>query len=98
MILYFFQNIMCRNKTNIIYYFLLCCFLIIYFRMKFILVLTFLISTLTSFSQINLIKKVSEKAESLINKDVKLTESEIVEGLTEVLKQRVFIFCKCIFR
>ena len=55
--------------------------------MKFILVLTFLISTLTSFSQINLIKTVSEKAESLINKDVKLTESDIVEGLTEALKR-----------
>ena len=55
--------------------------------MKFILILTFLISTLTSFSQINLIKKVSEKAESLINKDVKLTESDIVEGLTEALKR-----------
>tara|TARA_B100000683_G_scaffold270531_1_gene309576 strand:- start:234 stop:944 length:711 start_codon:yes stop_codon:yes gene_type:complete len=55
--------------------------------MKFILVLIFLISTLTSFSQIDLIKKVSEKAESLINKDVKLTESEIVEGLTEALKR-----------
>ena len=54
--------------------------------MKFILVLTFLISTLTCFSQINLIKKVSEKAESLINTDVKLTESEIVDGLTEALK------------
>ena len=55
--------------------------------MKFILVLTFLISTFTSFSQINLIKKVSEKAESLINKDVKLTESDIVKGLTEALKR-----------
>ena len=55
--------------------------------MKFILVLIFLISTLTSFSQIDLIKKVSEKAESLINTDVKLTESEIVEGLIEALKR-----------
>ena len=55
--------------------------------MKFILVLTFLMSTFTCFSQINLIKKVSEKAESLINKDVKLTESEIVEGLKEALKR-----------
>ena len=63
--------------------------------MKFILVLTFLISTLTSFSQINLIKEVSIK-NHLINKDVKLTESEIVEGLTDHYK-RVFIFCKCIF-
>ena len=55
--------------------------------MKFILVLTFLISTFTCFSQINLIRKASEKAESLINKDVKLTESEIVEGLKEALKR-----------
>ena len=55
--------------------------------MKFILGLTFLISTFTCFSQINLIKKVSEKAESLINKDVKLTESEIIEGLKEALKR-----------
>ena len=55
--------------------------------MKFILVLTFLISTFTCFSQINLIKKASEKAESLINKDVKLTESEIVEGLKEALNR-----------
>ena len=55
--------------------------------MKFILVLTFLISTFTCFSQINLIKKASEKAESLINKDVKLTENEIVEGLKEALNR-----------
>ena len=55
--------------------------------MKFILVLTFLISTFTCFSQINLIKRASEKAESLINKDVKLTESEIVEGLKEALNR-----------
>ena len=55
--------------------------------MKFILVLTFLISTFTCFSQINLIRKASEKAESLINKDVKLTESEIVEGLKEALNR-----------
>ena len=55
--------------------------------MKFILVFTFLISTFTCFSQINLIKKASEKAESLINKDVKLTESEIVEGLKEALNR-----------
>ena len=55
--------------------------------MKFILVLTFLISTFTCISQINLIKKASEKAESLINKDVKLTESEIVEGLKEALNR-----------
>ena len=55
--------------------------------MKFILVLTFLMSTFTCFSQINLIKKASEKAESLINIDVKLTESEIVEGLIEALNR-----------
>ena len=55
--------------------------------MKFILVLIFLTSTFTCFSQINLIKKASEKAESLINKDVKLTESEIVEGLKEALNR-----------
>ena len=55
--------------------------------MKFILVSTFLISTFICFSQINLIKKASEKAESLINKDVKLTESEIVEGLKEALNR-----------
>lgn len=55
--------------------------------MKFTLVLTLMMSPLLCFSQINLIKKVSKKSESLINKDVELSDREIVEGLTEALKR-----------
>ncbi|MAR39105.1 MAG: hypothetical protein CMD22_00195 [Flavobacteriales bacterium] len=55
--------------------------------MKFILVLTLMMSTSICFSQINLIKKASIKAESIIKKDVKLSESEIIDGLTEALKR-----------
>ena len=55
--------------------------------MKFILVLTLMMSTSICFSQINLIKKASKKAESIIKKDVKLSESEIIDGLTEALKR-----------
>ena len=55
--------------------------------MKFALALILMMSASICFSQINLIKKASKKAESLINKDVKLTESEIVVGLKEALKK-----------
>ena len=55
--------------------------------MKFILVLTLMMSTSICFSQINLIKEASKKAESIIKKDVKLSESEIIDGLTEALKR-----------
>ena len=55
--------------------------------MKFILVLTLMMSTSICFSQINLIKKASKKAESIIKKDVKLSESEIIDGLIEALKR-----------
>lgn len=55
--------------------------------MKFILVLTLMMSTSICFSQINLIQKASKQAESIIKKDVKLSESEIIDGLTEALKR-----------
>lgn len=55
--------------------------------MKFALALILIMSASICFSQINLIKKASKKAESIIKKDVKLSESEIVNGLTEALKR-----------
>jgi hypothetical protein len=53
--------------------------------MKLLLILTFSASSLICFSQINLLKKVSEKAEGLINTKAQLSEDDIADGLKEVL-------------
>ena len=53
--------------------------------MKLLLILTFSASSLICFSQINLLKKASEKAGGFINKEVKLSENDIADGLTEAL-------------
>ena len=53
--------------------------------MKLLLILSLSASSLICFSQINLLKKASEKAEGFINTEVKLSESDIADGLTEAL-------------
>ena len=55
--------------------------------MKFTLSLILMMFASICFSQINLIKNSSKKAESIIKKDVKLSESEIIDGLKEALKR-----------
>ena len=53
--------------------------------MKLLLILSFSASSLICFSQINLLKKISEKAEGFINTEVQLSENDIADGLTEAL-------------
>ena len=53
--------------------------------MKLLLILSLSASSLICFSQINLLKKASEKAEGLINTKTQLTENDIADGLTEAL-------------
>ena len=53
--------------------------------MKLLLILFLSASSLICFSQINLLKKVSEKAEGLINTKAQLSEDDIADGLKEVL-------------
>jgi hypothetical protein len=53
--------------------------------MKLVFIFVFSLSSLISYSQINLLKKVSEQAESLINTEVKLSEQDIADGLIETL-------------
>lgn len=50
-----------------------------------LLILSLSASSLICFSQINLLKKASEKAGGFINKEVKLSEGDIADGLTEAL-------------
>ena len=53
--------------------------------MKLLLTLFFSASSLICFPQINLLKKISEKAEGFINTEVQLSENDITDGLTEAL-------------
>ncbi len=53
--------------------------------MKLLLILTFSASSLICLSQINLLKRISEKAEGLINTKAQLSEDDIADGLKEVL-------------
>jgi uncharacterized protein (UPF0333 family) len=53
--------------------------------MKLLLILTFSASSLICLSQINLLKRISEKAEGLINTEVQLSEDDIADGLREAL-------------
>ena len=52
--------------------------------MKLLLIISFILSSLICVSQINLLNKISEKAEGLINKQ-EVSEDDIAEGLKEAL-------------
>ena len=53
--------------------------------MKLLLIFSLAVSSLICYSQINLLKKVSVKAQGLINAEVQFSEGDIAEGLKEAL-------------
>ena len=53
--------------------------------MKLLLIFSLAVSSLICYSQINLLKKVSVKAQGLINTEVQFSEGDIAEGLKEAL-------------
>ena len=53
--------------------------------MKLLLIFSLAVSSLVCYSQINLLKKVSVKAQGLINTELQFSEDDIAEGLKEAL-------------